>query len=82
MTSIAILGAGCIGCHLAGLLMAEGEPVRMIGRSWFQEELSRHGLTVVQPDGKRHAFAPQRLDYHTDVSALEGTELVLLCVKE
>ncbi|MGI9276651.1 MAG: 2-dehydropantoate 2-reductase [Endozoicomonas sp.] len=81
MTSIAILGAGCIGCHLAGQLMAAGTPVRMIGRTWFQEELSQHGLTIVGPDGNRHAFAPQRLDYQTEPTALEGIQLVILCVK-
>ncbi|WP_051786599.1 2-dehydropantoate 2-reductase [Endozoicomonas numazuensis] len=78
---ITILGAGCIGCYLAGLFMAESIPVRMIGREWFADELSKNGLTVAQTDGSHHSFSPDVIDFHTDPEAIKGSRLILLCVK-
>ncbi|MGI9281013.1 MAG: 2-dehydropantoate 2-reductase [Endozoicomonas sp.] len=78
---ITILGAGCIGCYLAGLFMAESIPVRMIGRQWFADELSQYGLTAVNTDGRHQSFSSDIIDFHTEPEALEGSRLILLCVK-
>ncbi|WP_062268499.1 2-dehydropantoate 2-reductase [Endozoicomonas arenosclerae] len=78
---ITILGAGCIGCYLAGQFMAESIPVRMLGRARFANELSQHGLTTVQPDGRRHSFSSDVIDFHTEPEALTGSQLILLSVK-
>ncbi|MRI33533.1 2-dehydropantoate 2-reductase [Endozoicomonas sp. OPT23] len=78
---ITILGAGAIGCYLAGCFYAEGIPVRMLGRHWFQNEIARYGMTIVHHDGQRQSFAMNRLDYQTDTSCLSGSKLIIVCVK-
>ncbi len=78
---ITILGAGAIGCYLAGCFYSENISVRMLGRHWFHNELARYGMTIVHHDGRRQSFAMNLLDYQTDASMLSGSNLIIVCVK-
>ena len=44
--SIAIMGAGSVGCYLGGRLVASDQPVTLIARSHVRETLQQHGLRV------------------------------------
>ncbi len=76
--TVAVMGAGSIGCWAGGLLAAAGLPVTLIGRERLRESVSTSGLTVVTLDGKRH---------HVDVSVsttpdgAAGASHVLVAVK-
>lgn len=50
MATIAIFGAGAIGCWVGGRLAAGGAKVTLIGRSRVMDEV-RSGLRVTQLEG-------------------------------
>ncbi len=77
---ITILGAGAIGCYLAGCLLAKKINVRMIGRDFFYRELDINGLTISDYTGRSEAITGS-IDYHIDEAAVADSSLILLCVK-
>lgn len=79
--SIAVLGAGLIGCYLGGRLLARGHKVTLIGRPALRDELSEHGLTVTDWQGYRGVVAPGDVRVETEPEALHDAEVILLTVK-
>jgi len=77
MASIAIFGAGAIGCWVGGRLAAGGASVTLIGRSRVMDEV-RGGLQVTQLDGPE---AKVKVDATTDAAAAAAAELVIVTVK-
>lgn len=73
---IAIVGAGAIGCSLAGPLSARGHDVTLVGRPAQVEAIQRDGLTLVDPHGLLRRY---RLDAVTALA--QRPDLVLLTVK-
>jgi 2-dehydropantoate 2-reductase len=73
---IAIVGAGAIGCSLAGPLSARGHEVTLVGRPAQVEAIERDGLALEDPSGARRIF---RLDAATALAT--RPDLVLLTVK-
>jgi 2-dehydropantoate 2-reductase len=75
--SIAVVGAGAVGCYFGGLLARAGEPVVLIGRPAHAEAIDRRGLIVhsIQFDETIRVRAA------TDLAAAAGARLVLFCVK-
>jgi 2-dehydropantoate 2-reductase len=56
--NIIVLGAGAIGCYVAGRLAAAGERVTLIGRPRTIEPIALNGLTVTDMQGfKAHVLA-------------------------
>jgi len=77
MATIAIFGAGAIGCWVGGRLAAGGAQVTLIGRSRVMDEL-RGGLRVTQLDGPDADVAVAAT---TDAGAAAAAELVIVTVK-
>jgi 2-dehydropantoate 2-reductase len=77
--TIAVFGAGSIGCYVGGRLAASGADVRFIGRPRLAHELAEHGLRV--SDYLGHDATLAQPHFHTDPDAAIGADLVLVTVK-
>jgi len=76
-TRVAIVGAGAVGCYYGGMLARAGVPVTLIGRPAHVDAMTRDGLRLTT------AAFDQRIpvDASTDIAAVAGAALVLVCVK-
>lgn len=74
---IAVVGAGAVGSFFGALLARAGHPVVLIGRPAHVEAIRRDGLQL-QMKGSTERVA---IEAHTDIAAVQGADLVLLCVK-
>ena len=74
---IAVVGAGAVGGYFGGMLARAGAPVIFIGRPAFADAVNRDGmfLDTVQFQERLKIAAS------TELSAVRGAEIVLLCVK-
>jgi len=75
------MGAGSVGCYLGGLLSHRGHEVVLIGRERLQQEVTTHGLTLTDLDGRRLQVAPQRVSFDTDAQALKDVPLIFVATK-
>ena len=74
---IAVMGAGAVGCYYGGMLVRAGNDVVLIGRLQHVEVIERQGLRL-----ESQTFDERiQVSASTDVSAVQGAELVLFCVK-
>ena len=74
---IAVVGAGAVGSYFGGLLARTGAAVTLIGRAAHVEAIRRDGLQF-ESDGRSERVEVQAT---TDIAAVRGARLVLLCVK-
>jgi 2-dehydropantoate 2-reductase len=74
---VAVVGAGAVGCYYGGMLARAGVPVTLIGRAAHVEAMQRDGLRLSSAAFDEHI----RVDASTDIAAIAGAALVLLCVK-
>lgn len=81
MTSIAVFGAGSIGCYVGGRLQAAGTAVTLIGRPRLGDVLQERGLTLSDYHGWEAHIPAAALHFHTDATALADADLVLVTVK-
>ncbi len=79
--SIAVVGAGSIGCYVGGRLAAAGGKVTLIGRPRLGAEIAEQGLSLTDLHGAHLKVAPEALDFSTDAGAANGSALVLVTVK-
>ena len=79
MTKIVILGAGSIGCWIGGHLIAGRAEVTLIGRPRYAEQIAKHGLKLSHFE--RDPLQCDAVDFQTDAGALDGADIVALCVK-
>jgi 2-dehydropantoate 2-reductase len=77
MATIAIFGAGAIGCWVGGRLATSGAKVTLIGRSRVMDEV-RGGLRVTQLEGPDAHVAVAAT---TDAAAAAAASLVIVTVK-
>lgn len=75
--SIAVLGAGAVGCYFGGMLARSGAIVTLIGRQQHVDAINADGLLVETAQFRENVPVAAS----TDVSAAEGSDLVLFCVK-
>jgi len=75
--SVAVLGAGAVGCYFGGMLAGAGVPVTLIGRARHVEAINANGLFL---DGLRFQERIP-ISASTDVSAARDADIVLFCVK-
>jgi 2-dehydropantoate 2-reductase len=75
--SIAVLGAGAVGCYFGGMLARAGAPVTLIGRPLHVDAMSRNGLVL--DSIQFHTRIP--VASSTRVEAARDADLVLLSVK-
>jgi 2-dehydropantoate 2-reductase len=74
---IAVMGAGAVGCYYGGMLARAGHDVVLIGRPQHVQAVERQGLRLeIQTFDERI-----RVSASTEGSAVQGAQLVLLCVK-
>ncbi len=74
---VAVMGAGAVGSFYGAMLARAGHAVTLVGRPAHVQAIRRDGL-LLEMAGKVETVA---LDADTDVSAVQGAELVLCCVK-
>ena len=75
--SVAVLGAGAVGCYFGGMLARAGAPVTLIGRPSHVQAITADGLYL-----ETQRFQ-QRIPVSasTTVEAARGAGVVLFCVK-
>jgi 2-dehydropantoate 2-reductase len=74
---VAVMGAGAVGCYFGGMLARAGAPVTLIGRPPHVEAISRSGLLLETLHFREHVPVAAS----TDVGAVRGAGVVLVCVK-
>ncbi|MFI5709312.1 2-dehydropantoate 2-reductase [Kribbella sp. NPDC051620] len=77
--TIAVYGAGGIGCYVGGRLAAGGADVVFIGRQRLADEVAEHGLRLTDYLGADLVVPAVR--YETTPTAAADAELVLVTVK-
>ena len=76
--STAVVGAGAVGSFFGAMLARAGHPVTLIGREAHVQAIERHGLRLQWADGREEAV---RVAATTELAAVRGAALVLVCVK-
>ena len=74
---VAVVGAGAVGCFYGGMLARAGLPVTFIGRPVHVEAMRRDGLRLSSAAFDEHI----PVEASTDIAAVAGAALVLVCVK-
>lgn len=77
--TIAVYGAGSIGCYVGGRLAATGSDVVLIGRQRVAEEVARSGLRLT--DYRGADLRVRQVRFETGPAAAAAAELVLVTVK-
>jgi 2-dehydropantoate 2-reductase len=75
--TVAVVGAGAVGCFYGARLAAAGARVTLIGRPLHVDAIRRDGLKL-EMDGRVQTL---RVTADTDLAAAHGADLVLVCVK-
>ena len=76
--TVAVFGAGSIGCYVGGRLADAGADVVLVGREWLAQEVAAHGLRITDWQGAD--LAVERVRYETAAHAAAGADLVLVTV--
>lgn len=79
--TIAVYGAGGIGCYVGGRLAATGADVVFVGRPRLAAELAEHGLHLTDYLGANLAVPAEQVRYTTTPAAAAEADLVLVTVK-
>jgi 2-dehydropantoate 2-reductase len=79
--TIAVYGAGGIGCYVGGRLAATGTPVTLIGRQRLAGEIAEHGLHLTDYLGADLRVSPSEVRYETTPAGAADADLVLVTVK-
>lgn len=74
---VAVVGAGAVGGYFGGMLADAGAHVTMIGRQSFVESVREKGLFHDSLHFRKHV----PVHASSELSAAEGAELILFCVK-
>ncbi|MDX8458232.1 2-dehydropantoate 2-reductase [Mesorhizobium humile] len=81
-STIAIAGAGSIGCHVGGCLALAGRKVVFLGRGRVVEALRESGLRVSDLDGRDRRVEAQAISATDDpATALRDADVILVTVK-
>lgn len=75
--SVAVVGAGAVGCYYGGMLARAGAPVILIGRAAHVNAIRERGLVLERSSGSLTVPAQAS----TELSAAREASLVLFCVK-
>ncbi|WP_192249288.1 2-dehydropantoate 2-reductase [Mesorhizobium silamurunense] len=80
--TIAVAGAGSIGCYVGGCLALAGRKVVFLGRGRIVEAMCKDGLRVSDLDGRDRRIGPEALTATDDpATALRDADIVLVAVK-
>jgi 2-dehydropantoate 2-reductase len=75
--SVAVLGAGAVGCYFGGMLARAGASVTLVGRQPHVEAMTRAGLFLDSIHFREHIPVAAA----TSVEAVRHAGIILLCVK-
>ena len=75
--TIAVMGAGSVGCYFGGMLARAGYPVTLIGRPAHVDAIQQNGLLLETLTFTENV----RLQASTEVSDIASARIVLFCVK-
>jgi 2-dehydropantoate 2-reductase len=75
--TVAVMGAGAVGCYYGGMLARAGHDVVLIARRNHVEAIERDGLRMETRSFDEHV----RVRASTDPAAVRGADLVLFSVK-
>ncbi|APE01424.1 2-dehydropantoate 2-reductase [Alteromonas mediterranea] len=87
MTKVTVLGAGSIGCYVAGCLLSSGavpsyvNSITLIGRERLQQDIAKNGIKVTDWQGRKQIVNPENVTFALDNKSLEDADYILLCVK-
>jgi len=76
-TTVAVVGAGAVGSYYGAMLARAGHAVTLIGRAAHVAAIRERGLLL----HKGGSVETVHLDASTEIDAVRGAELVLVCVK-
>jgi 2-dehydropantoate 2-reductase len=79
--TIAIAGAGSIGCFVGGMLVAGGRRVALLARSRVIGEIEAHGLRPTSFEGFDRTIAANQFALSEDPSIMSDAAVVLVAVK-
>jgi 2-dehydropantoate 2-reductase len=74
---VAIVGAGAVGCYYGGMLARAGVPVTLVGRALHVDAMRRDRLRITTATFDDTVA----VEASTDIAAVAGALLVLVCVK-
>src|SRR5262245_53685785 len=81
-TTIAIAGAGSIGCYAGGCLALAGRKVALLARARIADGVRDKGLSIADLDGVERRLAPAVIAASDDpAKAFAGAGIVLVTVK-
>ena len=75
--TIAVMGAGAVGCYYGAMLARAGHEVTLVGRPQHVEAIRRDGLHLESAAFQGHVPAAAS----TSADAVAGADVVLFCVK-
>ncbi|WP_299281280.1 2-dehydropantoate 2-reductase [uncultured Tateyamaria sp.] len=78
--TIAIAGAGSIGCFVGGVLVDAGHDVRFLARAGLVADCAEHGLRLTDYAGYDARLSDLMMS-DDPKAVLEGADLILVCVK-
>ena len=79
--SVAVFGAGSVGCFIGGAWLAAGCKVSFVGRERVRAEVAEHGIGLSDYEGWRIELAPDLIDFSTNPAAVRKADIIALCVK-
>jgi 2-dehydropantoate 2-reductase len=79
--TIAVAGAGSIGCFVGGMLAASGQNVALLARPRLISEIQNHDLRLTSFDGAARRIGPDQLRLSDDPALLGNARIVLVTVK-
>ena len=85
--NIVVLGAGSIGCYVAGCLLTLGttfcasNTLTLIGRQRLQDDISKNGISVTDWQGRNQVVDVENISFSLCNDSLGSADVILLCVK-
>lgn len=85
--NIVVLGAGSIGCYVAGCLLASGpvfnssNTLTLIGRQRLCNDIVANGLKVTDWRGRKQMTDANHVNFSLNNDSLASADIILLCVK-
>jgi 2-dehydropantoate 2-reductase len=79
--TVAVMGAGLIGCYIGGALAAGGARVTLIGRPTYMDAIRENGLRISDASGRDTLIPASDVALTESPAAAAGADMVLITVK-
>ena len=76
-----VVGAGAIGCEIAGWLLNAKSKLTLVGRERQIQQFSEHGLTVRAFNGETYKAEASTFNFVTAIPKASDADAILVCVK-